>query len=158
MVSVRLTADRVTVVAEGLWVAKHRRLFCREQLICDPWHYLPVLEQKPGALRHGAPFQNWELPAETVRDRILKYPKGDRAFVELLLLARDLGLNVMEVACELTLESGLITAPVVMNAMRRLSAPSRPHRLEGAPTPVLTLEPLANCSRYDSLREVHYVH
>jgi hypothetical protein len=21
----------------------------RDQLICDPWHYLPVLERKPGA-------------------------------------------------------------------------------------------------------------
>ena len=28
----------------------------------DPWHYLPVLARKPGALRNGDPFRNWDLP------------------------------------------------------------------------------------------------
>jgi len=52
---------------------------------------LPILEKKPGALRHGAPFVTWDLPVpiKVVRDRILKQDKGDRAFVELLLMARD---------------------------------------------------------------------
>jgi hypothetical protein len=27
------------------------------QIIYDPWHYLPVLMKKPGALRNGAPFR-----------------------------------------------------------------------------------------------------
>ena len=87
------------------------------QLICDPWHYLPVLEKKPGALRNGAPFLAWELPAsiQRVRDRLLKQPKGDRGFVELLLMAREVGLEPLEVACELAQEHGVITAAVVMN-------------------------------------------
>ena len=93
-----------------------------------------------------------------VRDRILKHSKGDRAFVELLLLAREVGLDVLEVACELTLESGVITAPVVMNAMRRLTAPPRLQTLDGPPAPALRLAPVADCSRYDSLREVRHVH
>jgi len=148
------------VVAEGQVIAEHDRHFGRDRLICDPWHYLPVLEKKPGALRHGAPFQSWDLPAaiRVVRDRILKQPQGDRAFVELLLLAREVGLEVLEVACELTLETGVITAPVVLNAMRRLSAPQRLQSLDGAPVPCLHTEPLADCSRYDSLREVSHVH
>ena len=64
----------------------------RDQLVCDPWHYLPVLEKKPGALRHGAPFQSWDLPVsiKVIRDHILKQDKGDRAFVDLLLMARSL--------------------------------------------------------------------
>jgi len=28
----------------------------------NPWHYISVLERKPGALRSGAPFKDWELP------------------------------------------------------------------------------------------------
>jgi hypothetical protein len=24
-----------------------------------PWHYVPVLARKPGALRNGAPFKEW---------------------------------------------------------------------------------------------------
>ena len=96
VVSARLAADTLRVVAEGQVVAEHVRRFGRDQLVCDPWHYLPVLEKKPGALRHGAPFQDWDLPAaiRAVRDRILGQPKGDRAFVELLLLAREAGLDV----------------------------------------------------------------
>lgn len=85
-VSVRTTADQVRIVAHGEIIAAHSRVFGREQLVCDPWHYLPVLEKKPGALRDGAPFVAWDLPRpiQTVRDRILKHPKGNRAFVELL--------------------------------------------------------------------------
>ena len=96
VVSARLAADTLRVVAEGQVVAEHVRRFGRDQLVCDPWHYLPVLEKKPGALRHGAPFQDWDLPAaiRAVRDRILRQPKGDRAFVELLLLAREAGPDV----------------------------------------------------------------
>ena len=54
-VSVRTTADQVRVVAHGEAIAAHPRVFGRDQLICGPWHYLPVLEMKPGALRNGAP-------------------------------------------------------------------------------------------------------
>lgn len=77
------------VVAHGEVIAAHPRVFGRDQLICDPWHYLPVLEKKPGALRNGAPFVAWDLPKpiQLVRERIVKQPRGDRAFVELLMLA-----------------------------------------------------------------------
>jgi hypothetical protein len=53
-------------------------------------YHLPILEQKPGALQHGAPFQQWDLPTpiRIVRGRLLKQDKGDRAFVELLLIPK----------------------------------------------------------------------
>ena len=160
VVSARLTADTPRVIAEGQAVAEHARRFGRDQLVCDPWHYLPVLEKKPGALRHGAPFQDWDLPAaiRAVRDRILRQPKGGRAFVDLLLLARETGLDVLEVACDLALEAGVVTGPGVLNAMRRPAAPARPPPLDGAPAPALRLEPLADCGRYDSLRETRHGH
>jgi len=102
----RITADWLRIAAENQIVAEHARCYGRDQLICNPWHYLPVLEKKPGALRHGAPFQQWNLPTpiRIVRDRILKQDKGDRAFVELLLMVRTLGntgLEALEVACDL---------------------------------------------------------
>ena len=165
VVSVRLSADRIRIVANEEVLADHPRCFGRGQLICDPWHYLPVIEKKPGALRHGAPFVQWELPVpiQVVRDRILKQDKGDRAFVDLLLMARELGesgLETLEVACDLTLQSGVICSAVVVNAMQRLTEASRPKALESTsvPIPQLTLEPVADCSRYDSLRGVTYVH
>ena len=160
VVSVRLYADQVRIVAERKVIAEHERRFGREQLICDPWHYLPVLEKKPGSLRNGAPFVEWELPVpiQLVRDRVLKQPKGDRAFVELLLVAREVGLEALQVACELTLEGGVITAAVVMNELRRLTAPPRPAELSLPEQLRLQVEPLADCSRYDHLRGGRYVH
>jgi transposase len=164
VVSVRLTANRVRMVAEGQTIAEHSRRFGRDQLVCDPWHYLPVLEKKPGALRHGAPFQTWDLPVsiKVVRDRILKQDKGDRAFVDLLLMARSLGdsgLETLEVACDLTLQTGVMSAAIVLNEMRRLTEAAKPKPLHDTPsTPTLTLEPLADCSRYDTLRSARHVH
>lgn len=62
IVSVRMSADTVTVVAENHVVAEHQRCFLRDQFICNPWHYLSVLEKKPGALRHGAPLKTGRYP------------------------------------------------------------------------------------------------
>ena len=165
VVSVRITADRLRIVAEGQVLAEHPRCFGRDQLICDPWHYLPILEKKPGALRHGVPFQQWPLPISigVVRDRLLKQDKGDRAFVELLLMARtlgDTGLDTLEVACDLTLQTGVIAAAIVLNEMRRLTEAERPKILKDIKlsTPTLQLEPMADCNRYDSLRRLQHEH
>jgi transposase len=153
-VSARSTATKVRIVADGAVIAEHARRFGRDQLICDPWHYLPILERKPGALRNGAPFLDWDLPTpiRLVRDRILKQPKGDRAFVELLMMARELGLDALEVACELAMDSSVVSAPVVMNEMRRLIAPAQPIALNVPEMLKLQVEPRADCGRYDDLR------
>ncbi len=153
-VSARSTATKVRIVADGAVIAEHARRFGRDQLICDPWHYLPILERKPGALRNGAPFLDWDLPTpiRLVRDRILKQPKGDRAFVELLMMAREVGLEALEVACELAMDSGVVSAPVVMNEMRRLIAPAQPIALNVPDMLKLQIEPRADCGRYDHLR------
>ena len=160
-VSVRTTADQIRVVAHGELIAAHPRVFERGQLVCDPWHYLPVLDKKPGALRDGAPFVTWDLPRpiQIVRDRILKQPKGDRAFVELLMLAGEAGLDALTVACELALEGGVVSAPIVMNELRRLIEPHLSTMAINVPDGIaLTIEPLANCQRYDYLLGAANVH
>jgi len=45
------------IVRDGEVVGDHGRQFGRGKTVFDPWHYLPVLERKPGALRNGAPFK-----------------------------------------------------------------------------------------------------
>lgn len=160
-VSVRITAEQVRVVTNGEVVALHLRAFGRDELICDPWHYLPVLTKKPGALRDGAPFVAWDLPKpiQAVRDHIMKHPKGDRAFVELLILAGETGLEALTIACELALACGTVNASVVMNELRRLTAPPIPVAINVPDGIALMIEPIADCSRYDHLLEVsHVVH
>lgn len=153
VVSVRISATHIRVVAEGQTLAEHERLFGRDQLACQPWHYVPILETKPGALRHGQPFVEWQLPPsiEAVRTFVLKQPKGDRAFADLLLAARSSGLEALEVACQLALEHGHPHASVVLNELRRLIEPTHRPLLELPMTLILHHEPAANCARYDSL-------
>lgn len=62
-VLVRVYADRTVVLLDDEVVADHPRSFRRDRVVYDPWHYLPVLMRKPGALRNGAPFKDWDLPA-----------------------------------------------------------------------------------------------
>ena len=153
-VSVRADATRIRVVADGKLVAEHVRHFGRERLILAPWHYLSVLEKKPGALRNGAPFQDWSLPTAigAVKDRLLKSPQGDRAFVEVLLAMRSHGADLVTVACELALEQGAVSAAVILNHAHRLLSPAKPEPVTVSTALVLGIEPIADCGRYDSLR------
>jgi hypothetical protein len=103
------------------------------------------------------------VPIRIVRDRILKQPQGDRAFVDCLVMARELGeigLEALEVACDLTLATGVITSAIVLNEMRRLTEAARPKVLDKTThaLPKLSVEPAADCSRYDSLRSARHVH
>ena len=78
----------------GAIVAEHARSFGRGQTIYDPWHYVPVLARKPGALRNGAPFKDWVLPAalERVRRKLAGSDDGDRQMVKILAAVLTDGL------------------------------------------------------------------
>ena len=91
----RFVAD--VAVKDGRMVGEHPRCFGREQTIYDPWHYVPVLARKPGALRNGAPFKDWVLPGaiDRVRRKLAAVQDGDRQMVEILtavLSVNDLAL------------------------------------------------------------------
>ncbi|MCQ8120016.1 hypothetical protein NP589_21585, partial [Methylomonas sp. WSC-7] len=49
---------------------------------------------------------------------------------------------------------------IISNEMRRLTEAPKPKTLDETPvsTPTLALEPVADCSRYDSLRCLYHVH
>jgi transposase len=68
-VEVQAYADRIVIRQDGRIVAEHQRSFGRGETVYDPWHYVPVLARKPGALRNGAPFKDWVLPAAMERVR-----------------------------------------------------------------------------------------
>ena len=55
-VDVQAYAEKIVIRQDGERVGEHVRCFSRNQVIYDPWHYMPVLKRKPGALRNGAPF------------------------------------------------------------------------------------------------------
>ncbi len=56
-VEVRAYAERIELRQGGHVVGEHVRRFGRNETVFEPWHYVPVLARKPGALRNGAPFR-----------------------------------------------------------------------------------------------------
>ena len=153
-VEVHAYADRIVVKQDGTVIAEHRRSFGRGETVYDPWHYVPVLARKPGALRNGAPFRDWVLPAamEKVRKRLKTIDDGDRQMVTILGCVPDDGITAVEAACQEALDQGVCSASIILNilARRRDPAPTAPLQIPDALR--LTHEPVADCARYDSLR------
>ena len=102
MVLVHSHAERIVVLFNDEIVADHPRHFRRDQTIYDPWHYLPVLLKKPGALRNGAPFKDWDLPPNLaqVRAKLAQHADGDRQFVKVLGTVPDHGLAAVPMLIE----------------------------------------------------------
>lgn len=152
-VSLRVYADQIRIVAEGKLLAEHGRLFGRYQTAYDPWHYVPALERKPGALRNGAPFAGWDLPApiKMMQTRLMKLAGGDRQFVQILAAIPIDGLEAVATACALALEAGVISADYVLNTLNRHKAQPVTVTIETPDGLRLKDEPKADVARYDQL-------
>ena len=100
-VEVHAYAERIVIRQDGRIVADHPRKYGRGETVYDPWHYVPVLARKLGALCNGAPFKDWVLPAalERVRRRLAGSDDGDRQMVAILAAVLTDGLPVVEAAC-----------------------------------------------------------
>ena len=153
-VEVHAYAERIVIRQDGVIVGEHARVFGRGQTVYDPWHYVPVLARKPGALRNGAPFRDWVLPPAlaAIRRKLKGSDDGDRQMVQILSCVAADGLPTVEAACREALDQGVHSAPVIINILAR--------RKDVAPLPLmltpaslrLTHAPVADCARYDSLR------
>ena len=154
---VRAYADRIVVRCDGQVVADHPRFFGRDRTIYDPWHYLPVLVTKPGALRNGAPFQGWELPPalSRLRRKLGAGDDADRRFVRVLATVLDDGLEAVEAAVREALLAGTASDDVIVNILARRREPPRPLTIVTPEDLALRHPPRADCTRYDSLRGLH---
>ena len=136
-------------------VGEHPRCFGRDQTIFDPWHYVPVLARKPGALRNGAPFKDWVLPSgiDKVRRKLATVDDGDRQMVSVLTAVLQDGLPAVEAACTQALRDGVCSADVILNILARQREPAAPMTILTTPQALrLNHEPVADCARYDRLR------
>jgi hypothetical protein len=159
-VEIQAYADRIVIRQDGVIVGEHARRFGRGHTVYDPWHYVPVLARKPGALRNGAPFKNWVLPAsiERVRRKLKGRDDGDRQMVAILSAVLTDGLGKVEAACAEALDQGVHSAAVILNILARRRDP---HPAVSILTPEalrlrhgLRHAPVADCARYDRLRRV----
>lgn len=159
-VQVRAYANRVSIISNGRVVGDHKRQFGRDKITFDPWHYLALLERKPGALRNGAPFKNWDLPAllQQTRESLKRFPDSDKQFIGILCTVPTYGVKAVCEACECALGMNTMSRDVVLNLLSRGN--------EGLPSIPVTLparlqlqnDPISDCTRYDALlREVNNV-
>jgi transposase len=159
LVQVRAYAGKIKVIRDGRVVAEHERHFGRDKTIFNPWHYLPVLQRKPGALRNGAPFKDWDLP-NALRKTLCsleRFRDWDRQFVAILSAVPAYGMEAVEQACQKALQHGAVSSDVILNLLSRARDEDLPETIEPPPYLKLKEEPIADCSRYDRLlREVRY--
>ena len=153
-VDIHAYADRIVVRQDGRVVAEHERAFGRGRIVYDPWHYVPVLARKPGALRNGAPFKDWVLPAalDRIRRKLASSDDGDRQMVKILAAVLSDGLPAVEAACAQALAENVHSADVVLNILARRSDPGPPPPIQTPAALSLRHAPVADCARYDQLR------
>ena len=157
-VSLRVYADHLVIAAEGQVIAGHLRVIDRRHdfshTIYDWRHYLAVLQRKPGALRNGAPFAEFPEAFKQLQSHLLKRPGGDREMVEILALVLHHDEQAVLTAVELALDAGAPSKQHILNLLGRLIELPPPAPIDAPQSLLLTIEPVANVTRYDSLREV----
>ena len=96
-VLVRGYVEEVVISCGAEVIARHPRSYEREDFVFEPMHYLPLLEQKTGALDQARPLLGWELPAEFATLRKLLEARmgkaGKREYVQVLRLLETFALE-----------------------------------------------------------------
>ncbi|RMC36016.1 Mu transposase domain-containing protein, partial [Paracoccus alkanivorans] len=109
---IRAYVDTVVIGCRGEVIARHPRCWDRDEIVFDPIHYLPLLEQKINALEQAAPLQGWDLPEEFATLRRLMEARmnryGRREYVQVLRLLETFDLADLQVAVKQALHMGAI--------------------------------------------------
>ena len=91
-VQIRGYVHEVVIGCGAEVIARHARSYEKADMVFDPMHYLPLLEQKVGALDQAAPLQGWDLPdAFATLRRLLEARMGKpgREYVHATAGSRD---------------------------------------------------------------------
>jgi len=111
-VLVRGYVHEVVISCAAEVIARHRRSYEREDFVFDPLHYLPLLEEKVGALDQAAPLAGWQLPESFEQlHRLLQArlgKPGKREYVQVLRLLEHFSRDVVHAAIAEALRLGAI--------------------------------------------------
>jgi transposase len=153
LVTLKIYAGRVELAMNGKTIAVHERSFEKGRHVMEALHYVTLLERKPGALRNGRPFVEWELPEsiKQVWDSLKRYPDWDRQMSDILLNLPKYGLEAVEVACSLAISENAVSRNTILNYLTRLTEEAKPENMEVEERLKLREEPRSDCSVYDSL-------
>lgn len=96
----------------GEVIARHQGCYDREDMVFDPIHYLPRIEQKINALDQAAPLAEWNLPHKFATLRRLMEARmikaGRLEYVQVLRLLESFGLDDLHAAVKKALQLGAV--------------------------------------------------
>jgi hypothetical protein len=132
-VLVRGYVHEVVISCGSEVIARHRRSYDRDDFVFNPLHYLPLLEQKTGALDQAAPLVGWELPGEfDILRRLLESrmgKRGKREFVQVLRLMENFQKQEVHNAVRDSLNLGAVSFDAIKHlVLCRIEG--RPPRLD----------------------------
>lgn len=111
-------------------VATHPRCWGKHQEVIEPLHYLPLLEQRPGAFFRAKPMRRWRQKWPPVYECLLSELRGRwedgrgiREFIKVLKLHRDYPSEKVEEAISLALEYGCASMDGVKLCLNQLLNP-----------------------------------
>lgn len=144
-------------------IACHVRCYGRKQDIFDPLHYLPLLEQRPGAFNHAKPLRRWREGWPPTYERLLErlqaeWPdgRGIREFIRVLSLHRNYPAELIEQAVSQALAYHCAHADGVELCLRQLLHPEPAFSsldLRDHPRLVAVGSQAIDLTRYDQLLE-----
>jgi hypothetical protein len=124
---------RVDVLHLEETIASHPRCYGHKQDVFDPLHYLPLLEQRPGAFEHAKPIRRWRKEWPPVYERLLDRLQGQgrkghgiREFIHVLGLHQEHSADLVAQAVEQALEFGCAHADGVTLCLNQLLDSDRP--------------------------------
>ncbi len=136
-------------------VARHQRAFGPGAPVTDFWHYLPVLQRKPGAFDQAIPVRQASFPTEVqALLEALETKHGDdrrrahREFLSACSLAADVEPVRWFAACATAVVRGEVSAAGVKAALRGGAAPATQVLI---PAPLATVTVLAGDPQQYSL-------
>jgi transposase len=121
---------RVDILDHKEVIASHPRCYGHKQDILDPLHYLPLLEERPGAFDHAKPIRRWRETWPPIYETLLNHlreqwpdGRGVREFVRILNLHREHPAERVQQAVEQALAYGCPHADGVMLCLHQLAEP-----------------------------------
>jgi len=124
---------RIEILDHKEVIASHSRCYERKQDILDTLHYLPLLEERPGAFDYAKPIRRWRKKWPPVYETLLsrlreQWPEGRgvREFVRVLSLHRQYPPELVQRAVEQALAYGCPHADGVELCLHQLTQPDVP--------------------------------
>jgi transposase len=122
----------VEILADNQVVATHKRSYGRQQDVLNPLHYLPLVEQRPGAFEHAKPMRQWRASWPPVYEKMLaalrrqqtSESQAIRIFIQILQLHQDYAPEQVADAVKQALDEGLISLSGVRFCLNRMLDPT----------------------------------